>query len=368
MRSKGNIDRPLLIITLLLLGLGFLVFSSASLGLLAREGLNFSALAVSQLGLGLVGGTVLMLLVARIPVQQYRRATPVLFGIGLLVTLSVFIPGLGFESGGATRWIHLFGFSLQPAEILKLTTVLFLAHLLAQNNRLLHRYTKGLLPFLAVLVAVALVLLLQPDTGTFLVIALAAGTMFVVAGAKVRDLAILFLLLVLGLAILATVRPYVMDRILTFIDPTTDVLDSGYQLRQSLIAVGTGGFVGRGFGQSIQKFGYLPEPIGDSIYSVAAEEFGFVGSVILLLLFVAFGLRGLTLAARAPDRYSGLVVVGIVILIVSQSFLNIGSMIGVVPLTGLPLIFVSHGGTALLFALVGVGIVLSISRYCNKHS
>lgn len=365
---RGKVDRPLLLITTLLVGVGFLVFSSASLGLLAREGLNFSSLAVSQLGLGLFGGTVLMLLLARIPVQRYRKIAPLLFVGGLIATLLVFVPGLGFEAGGASRWIHLFGFSLQPAEILKLTTVIFLAHVLAKNNRLLHKFKKGLFPFIAILAAVAVVLLLQPDTGTFLVIALSAGTMYVVAGAKVRDLGILFLLLVLGLSALVISRPYIMDRITTFMDPSTDLLDSGYQLRQSLIAVGTGGIAGRGFGQSIQKFGYLPEPIGDSIFSVAAEEFGFLGSVLLLVLFLAFGLRGLTLAARAPDRYSGLLVVGIVILIVSQSFLNIGSMLGVVPLTGLPLIFVSHGGTALLFALVGVGIILSVSRHSKKIS
>ena len=153
-----------------------------------------------------------------------------------------------------------------------------------------------------------------------------------------------------------------MARITTFINPAADPLGAGYQIQQSLIAIGSGGIFGRGFGQSIQKFNYLPEPIGDSIFAVYGEEFGFVGCVLLILLLCFFALRGLKIAARAPDVFGGLLVVGIVILIMTQSFLNIAAMLGVLPLSGLPLIFVSHGGTALFFALATVGIVLNVSR------
>ena len=192
--------------------------------------------------------------------------------------------------------------------------------------------------------------------------------MALAAGMRVRHIFFFCLAVALGLAVLALTRPYLLDRVTTFMHPVGDPTGSGYQIKQSLIAVGSGGWFGRGFGQSVQKFHYLPEPTGDSIFSVAAEEFGFVGSVAIIGLFVLFALRGFHIAARAPDRFGGLTVVGIVILIITQSFLNIASMVGLVPLTGEPLVFISHGGTALLFALAGVGMVLNISRFTTAQT
>lgn len=186
--------------------------------------------------------------------------------------------------------------------------------------------------------------------------------MFVASGAKLRDIGIIAVVGLLLLTILFFTRDYVADRILTFINPNADPLGTSYQLQQSLLAVGAGEFWGRGFGASIQKFGRLPEPISDSIFSVFAEEFGFFGSVILILAFLTFAMRGLWVAARSPDLFGGLLAVGIVVIIVFQSFLNIASMLGLVPLSGLPLVFVSHGGTALMAALGAVGILLSVSR------
>ena len=156
--------------------------------------------------------------------------------------------------------------------------------------------------------------------------------------------------------------PYALERVKTFLDPSADSLDTGWQTQQSLIAVGSGGLFGRGFGQSVQKFTYLPEPVGDSIFAVAAEEFGFVGSILLIAIFVLFGTRGLKIAASSPNTFARLTVVGIVIMIVSQAFVNIGAMLGVIPLSGITLPFVSQGGTSLFFTLLEAGIVLSISR------
>jgi cell division protein FtsW len=168
------------------------------------------------------------------------------------------------------------------------------------------------------------------------------------------------------MASLVMYRPHLLDRVTTFMHPAEDPTGSGYQIRQSLIAVGSGGIAGRGYGQSVQKFSYLPEPIGDSIFSVAAEEFGFIGSVFILCLYVLFAVRSLIISARAPDRFGGLIIIGFVILLVVQSFMNVASMIGVMPLTGRPLVFMSHGGTSLLFALASVGIMLNVSRYQLK--
>jgi cell division protein FtsW len=186
--------------------------------------------------------------------------------------------------------------------------------------------------------------------------------MYFVSGAKFRDLAIMFGIGIVAAGGLIAMRPYLLSRIQVFLDPSRDALGSSYQVQQQLIAVGSGKITGRGFGQSIQKFKYLPEPLGDSIFSVVGEEFGFVGSVIIIIIYLLFFLRGMMISMRTKDSFGRLLVLGIVCLIVFQSYLNIASSIAVFPLGGLPLIFMSHGGTALAFALASIGIVLSISR------
>ena len=289
-----------------------------------------------------------------------------IFLFSIVVSLLVFIPNIGFAFGGAKRWILLGPFTFQPAELLKLGFVIYFATWLSGVRELLHTFRYGLLPFLILMSIIGALLLSQPDTGTFLVIFVTGVAMYIVAGARWRDIFSLGALSIFGLLVLAYVRPYIKERLLTFFDPAFDPLGISYQIQQSLIAIGSGGWFGRGFGQSIQKFNFLPEPIGDSIFAVAAEEFGFIGSVILITLFLFLAFRGRHIAGRTPDYFGGLLVVGIVILIVFQSFTNIGSMLGVLPLTGLPLLFVSHGGSALLFALAGVGIVLNVSRYSRK--
>jgi len=204
--------------------------------------------------------------------------------------------------------------------------------------------------------------LLQPDTDTYIVIATSLVAMFVAAGGKWKHIMSLVVVGVLGLTFLAFTRPYVMDRIKTFIDPSSVSQSSGYQIQQSLIAIGSGGLTGRGFGQSIQKFNYLPEPVGDSIFAVAAEEFGLIGMLVLLGLYVFFAMRSLKISLTAENQFGTLLAVGIVTFIVVQSFTNIGSMAGIMPLSGVPLLFVSQGGTALLFVLAESGILLNISR------
>jgi cell division protein FtsW len=190
--------------------------------------------------------------------------------------------------------------------------------------------------------------------------------MTVGAGVNFKHLALLGLLFFLAIIFLLLSRPYLLQRVETFINPTKDP-DAGYQIKQSLIGIGSGGWFGRGLGQGVQKFKYLPEPSSDSIFSVAAEEFGFIGSIFFVFLYVFLALRGLFIASYTPDRFGGLVVIGIVILITTQSFINIGSVIGLFPFTGEPLTFISHGGTSLLFTLASVGIVLNISRYKTKR-
>ena len=357
-------DRTFLLATGLLVIIGFFVFTSASLGLLARpDGARFSSVAFHQVFFGIGLGSIALLVLMNVRYRFWRKYSFYLFILALLATCLVFIPGLGFSSGGATRWIHIGNFSWQPAEFLKLAYVLYIAALLSGMRSQIQTFRGSILPFSIITALAALPLLLQPDTGTTMVLAAGGLAILIAAGCRMRHLAVLFAIVCLLVAFLAYTRPYVKDRIITFLDPGGDPRGSSYKLQQSLIAIGSGGLTGRGFGQSVQKFNYLPEPIGDSIFAVAAEEFGFLGAVTLIGLFLYVASRGLKIAARAPDSFGRLSVVGIVILIVSQSFINIASMVGLVPLTGLPMLFVSHGGTALFFALAEVGIILNISRY-----
>lgn len=341
---------------------GLLIFTSAALGLLARGGVSFTSVAVSQLLLGFLCGGIALLVLSRIDYRVWRPYTPYFFGFALFLTLLAFVPGIGLTLKGAARWIVVGPISFQPVELLKFAVVLFLAGLYASRFRHTNTLKGGVLPFLLVGGVSAAVLLMQPDTDGAAIVLLASAAMLFAAGGRVWHLGALALAGCLILGVAAYERPYLAERFVTFLNHSADPQGAGWQIDQSLIAVGSGGWTGRGFGQSIEKFSYLPEPIGDSIFAVAAEEFGFVGSVALVALFATFALLGLRVAARAPDPFGGLLVVGLITIIVGQSFMNIASTLGLIPLSGLPLIFVSHGGTSLAISLAEVGVILSVSR------
>jgi len=359
-------DKVLFALVVILVTGGFLIFSSASLGLLARSGASFSSVALSQFLFGIIGGGIALFIMSNLHHRHLRKYAFYIFLFACFFTLLVFVPGLGMTHGGATRWLSLGGFSIQPTELLKIAFVIYLATWLSGTYTNITNFFQGTLPYVGIVSIVAIITLLQPDTDTFLIMGSASLAMFIVAGGRWRDVLILVLTAVLLLAALAFARPYLLDRLTTFMHPERDLQGSGWQIHQSLIAVGTGGLTGRGFGQSVQKFEYLPEPIGDSIFAVYAEEFGFIGGCVLIMLYIAFILRGYRIANRASDLFGTLLVVGFITLVACQAFLNIGSMIGVAPLSGLPLPFISHGGTALLATLIMVGIILNVSKYPKK--
>lgn len=363
--EKG-VDRTLLILIILLVTCGFFIFSSASLGLLAREGARFSSVAFNQFFFGIFGGTVALFFGSNIFYRNWRKYAFHIFVATLLLTLCVFAPVIGMAHGGAHRWIKIGGFSFQPTELLKVSYIIYMATWLSGVHKVIHTFKQGTIPFVGITAIVGFVMLIQPDTDTFLIMAASATAMFIVAGGSWRDVSLMFLSALLLLTVLAFARPYVMNRITTFINPSLDPQGKSYQIQQSLIAVGTGGITGRGFGQSIQKFEYLPEPIGDSIFAVYSEEFGFIGSTLLLILFTFFTFRGYKIASHATDIFGMLLVVGFMTLIFLQALLNIAAMLALAPLMGLPLPFISHGGTALLATLASVGIVLNVSKYQKK--
>lgn len=362
MQTSNNVDPWLLWIVAGLVTVGFLVFLSASLGFLAREGANFGSI-ISTRVVAVAVGIGLAYAASVFHYRILRRYALALLLFSTALTAMVFIPHVGIEHGGANRWISIFGFSFQPAELLKIAFVVYGAAFFASVKDRIRTFSHGLLPFVALLAVAGLLLLLQPDTDTFVVLFLALFAMFLAAGGRLRHIGGIALIVLLGLGLLIGSKPYLKERVTTFWNPAGDPQGAGYQIQQSLIAIGSGGVAGKGFGQSVQKFSYLPEPIGDSVFAVAAEEFGFIGSVILIMLFLSLILRGLRVTARSPDLFSGLLSLGIVILIGASAFINMASMLSIIPLSGLPLAFVSHGGTALVITLIEVGILLNISRY-----
>ncbi len=353
-------------IVLLISLIGIFSFVSASLGILARSETKFYGVLFAQIVLGFIGGLGALWVAIRIPYHFWRNSAFFIFIFTLALTMAVFIPHLGFAHGGARRWISIFHVSFQPAEILKLGFVIYFAAWLAWTSKEKQEFKYKLLPLIIMLGLVAGALLLQPDTKSLILITAAACSMLFVSGVSWKKIVGIIGVGLVGIVLLALVRPYLMNRIKTYINPSSDAQGSSYQLQQGLIAIGSGGVFGRGLGQSVQKFNYLPEPQGDSIYAVIGEEFGFIGSALLVVLYVFLSIRGYKIAMQSRDMFGQYLVVGIITILVSQSFLNMASLVGLFPLTGVPLVFISQGGTSLAIALFASGIVLNVSRYQKK--
>ena len=359
-------DKFFLTVVILLVAIGVAVFVSASLGVLNRDQGTFYSVLRSQLVFGLGLGICGMYICYKINYKFWRKYSLLIFLTSIALTAAVFVPSLGWSHGGAQRWIDLGFTRLQPVEFLKFGFVIYFASWLAWAKSRVENFKWGILPFGIMLGIIALILFKQPDTKSFILIAITGLAMLFISGVPMKYLFGAGFILVASLAVLVYFKPYLQARVNTFINPAEDSQGASYQIQQSLIALGSGGIFGRGLGQSVQKFNYLPEPQGDSIFAILGEELGFVGAVATIVLYLLFLLRGFRIGNRAPDYFSGLLVSGIVILITVQSFMHIASVTGVFPLTGVPLVFMSHGGTALMIYLAAVGIVLHISKYQKK--
>ncbi len=361
--KAGNIDYFFFWTSVALLGIGLLSFTSASLGIFAKNTSQFYSVLFNQLALGLGGGIVAFFFFLKVPYQKWRTWAPFIFIGSLILTALVFIPHVGLSHGGARRWISIGSFQFQPVEFLKIGFIFYFAAWLSWVKQRSRELVFGAIPLFVSLAIVAVVLFKQPDTKSFILIAIASLAMLFVSGISWKYILGMLAIILVLFGALVLFRPYVRERVQTFLDPSSDPAGSSFQLRQSLIAIGSGGIGGRGLGQSVQKFTYLPEPQGDSIFAVIGEEFGFIGTTAIVLLYLMFALRGIRIAYRAPDSFSRLLVTGIVILITAQVFMNIASITGLFPLTGVPLVFMSLGGTSLMISLGMVGLLLNISRF-----
>lgn len=369
--KRFRIDRSLaLLIGILLVG-GGMIFASAAFGTLARlsgEGgpSGLTSVVFSHLVLGVGGGLVLLVIAASIDYKRWRPFAPYLFALSLLLTALVFVPHLGASHGGGQRWIRLGDFSLQPSEALKLGSILMAAAYFTAIRERVATTVWGLGGLIGILILPVIILVAQPDIGTLGVVVASVFSVFFAVGGRWRDIGILICIGALAFGALVFEKPYIKDRVMTFIDPSKGQQAEGYQIKQSLIAIGSGGLLGRGFGQGVQKFTYLPEPMGDSIFAVAGEELGFVGASAIIILFLLFALRGYGIAGKTPDCFGGLLAVGISTYLASEAFINIAAMLGAAPLTGIPLTFISQGGSAMLMSLGSAGVLLSVSRHQRK--
>ncbi len=319
-----------------------------------------------QLLFGVLPGLVLLFLASRIPIERVKRVAPLMIVAAAVLLCLGFIPGLRADYGSGS-WIQLGGFSLQPSEIAKLCLVLYFADWLSRRDEeTIKGFWTGFVPFGISVAMVIALMMAQSDLGTTAVIIAFLFTMYIAAGASLKHLGILVAAGAAMFAVFIKIAPYRADRLKIFLRPDLDPQGVGYHINQALLAIGSGGWFGLGLGKSRQKFQYLPEVAGDSIFAVISEELGFLVSAALILAFLYLIYRGLKIAEQAADPFSRYAAVGITTWIGFQAALNISAMVGLMPLTGVPLPFISHGGTAMLANLAAVGVLLSISSEHGK--
>lgn len=362
MKISEKPDYVLLLSITLLVIIGFIALAGASAPIALQLTGSSTYYLFHQILFGLIPGVILAFIFYKIDLNFLKKHSFIIFILAFILTLSVFLPKIGSNIGGASRWIKLFGFSFQPSELFKLAFILYLSAWMNKLRKSEKKFLHIFLPFLIVISLLSMVFILQPDISTLVVIVLLGSIIYFTAKTSFSHLIILMLIGAVALSLLIYFEPYRLNRLFIFLNPEADPLGKGYHVKQSLIAVGSGGFIGKGLGLSDQKFGFLPQPITDSIFAVFAEEAGFVGTLIIIALFLIFIWKGFKIAKLQKDDFRKLVAVGITSWIGIQAFVNIGAMIGILPLTGIPLPFLSYGSSALICELTAIGLLLNISK------
>lgn len=358
-------DYVMIATVLLLVGIGFVILFSASSAKGAFTYGSSTYYVRHQIFYGFLPGLGLLAAFYALGPKRLKRLAIPLFLAALGMLFLVLVPGFGVTIKGATRWLRIGPVSFQPAEFFKFAFIVYLAGFFAKRQSKITSFYEVTLPFLVFLGIAGILLLMEPATGTFGMITLIAFAMYFFSGARLRDVAAAVAVLAIAFALLVFTSPYRFERVMTFLDPARDPKGAGYQITQSLIAIGSGGFEGVGFGHSRQKYNFLPETIGDSIFAIFAEEMGFLGALSLLSLFLLLLYRSVRVALRVDDPFMRLLAVGVAAWIVGQAFVNIGALTGLLPLTGIPLPFVSYGGSALMAELAAIGALVAVSRYAK---
>lgn len=355
----------LTVLTLTCIGV-VMVYSASAVAAAAQ--VHDSAFFLKRQVLYALIGLAAMSVAWRLHYVKLRRAALPLLGVTLLALVLVLLPHIGREAGGARRWLALGGvLNFQPAELAKLAMILYLAQYLANRGDRTREFAAGLLPPLLVLGALAVPILKQPDLGSALVLAVITFVMLFVGGARFSHLLALAAASVPVVTGVIAGAGYRSQRLMAFLDPWRDPRGSGFHIIQSLLALGSGGILGVGLGESRQKFFYLPERHTDFIFAIIGEELGLVGTAAVILLFLLIALWGYRIASRASDRYGALLVSGLTTMVVGQAVLNIGVVSGSFPVTGVPLPFVSFGGSSLVLSYIAVGILMNVSHYAHAE-
>jgi len=372
--SKGRPDFLLLIMTLMLVGFGLVMVFSASSGVAVvsdmynNDPLYFTKRQLMWAGIGLV----VMFFTMNIPFRRIRKLQSLFFLV--VIIMLALVPFIGVDLNGARSWFGFGGLGIQPTEPAKLALILYLAALIAKKGEKFRDFKRGLLPVLIIVCFVCGLIMMQPDLGAVIIIAGCSAMMIWAAGAKLQHLlltlisaiAVLTPIVLIAMELNPKAWEYRIGRFTAFLDPLSNAQGDAWQLISSLQALGHGGFGGAGFGESVQKLHYLKYAYSDFIFAIIAEEFGFIGATLFLLFMVVFIWRGFIVAVRCKDTFGMLTGIGISSLLAIQTFINIGGVTGAIPLTGVTLPFISHGGTSLMFMLMSMGVLLSISRDYNR--
>jgi len=364
-RSEHEPDRNLIITIAVIVVFGLIMLSSASSVVAYAEfGDSYHYFKHQLLGLAL--GVMAFFFFSRVDYHRWRKYAFGLLVFSVFLLSLVFVPKLGHEVNGSLSWIKIFGHTLQPSEFVKLSFLIYLAAWLESRKQKLADFHQGIGPFLIVLGVITGLILLQPDFGTLFIIIITSFIVYFVSGGGLKHIIIAGLIGIIGFTALIFTNERQLDRFRCYENPDFSPQDKCYQLRQSLIAVGSGGVFGRGLGGSRQKYMYIPELQNDFIFSIIAEETGLIVSGSLTLLFIYLFYRGVAIAKKAPDNFGRILAIGIVAWIVFQAILNIGGIINLLPMTGVPLPLISYGGSAMMAVLAALGILVNISKQTRQ--
>lgn len=354
--------KRLFIMILVLVVFGLVILSSA--GIVDGQNKFGSSyyFVFHQFLYGILPGLAGLALFSLIDYKFWKKISLLLLFSSLVLMILVFVPGVGHGLKGATRWLNLGPFTIQPAEILKLCLIVYLAAWFSSRGERIKNWSYGAAPFFVVMAFVVLLLYLQPDIGTLIIVVMIGGGMYFLSGRSWKEILAVILMTGALLSAFVIVEPYRRDRIRAFLNPAEDPRGISYQINQSLIAIGSGGLFGVGFQNSSQKQGFLPEVLGDSIFAIIAEELGYAGSVAVIAMFALLSFLMTQIAKGAPDKFGTLLVMGVNVWITSQAFVNITAISGLIPLTGIPLPFISYGGTAVAVLMTGLGMVLNVAK------
>ena len=355
-RQKEQLDMTLLILVFVFTAFGLLMIYEAS-NFAAFQTFSDKYRFVKDQSLWALAGFILLFILSRIHYRKYFQLSVPLMAVSIVTLIAVLIPGIGTKALGARRWITLGSLNFQPSELVKLSLILYLSAWLSSREK--GRFTS----FILLLSIIVGLVVLQPDLGTAVVLTGIFLVVYFISKAPLWHFAVLMPLAVLSVLGLAVFSPYRYQRLMTFFDPNSDPLGASYHFRQILISLGSGGIKGLGLGASRQKYQFLPEATTDSIFAIIGEEFGFIGTFALIIVYVFLLWRIFLIVRDAPDKFSYLLSAGILSLLGLQIIINLGAMVAVFPLTGIPLPFISYGGSNLIVTLCGIGMILNISKY-----